>query len=368
MRVALLLLGFGHVGRRFVHLLEEQRAVLDAAGIVPVVAGIATARHGHIFNNEGLDATQRARLAAGGDAIGPTSPWSADQLITQLVALRAEAHVVVETTPLVIESGEPAIAHVRSALRAGAHVISANKGPVAHAYDALASQARAADRSFLFEGAVMDGIPIFNLVRETMPGVTVLGFRGVVNSTTNAILTAMEHGEPFASALARMQTAGIAEADPSLDVDGWDAAAKVAAMANVWMGAGITPQSVMRSGIGPADAVRAREAAAAGRRLKLVATGENELGGDSPENRLRARFSVGLEELEADDPLAQLDGQANALELDTDWLGRVVVTQRDGGLEKTAYALFADLMTIVKSALDGQKRPQRSFLSEGSGK
>ncbi|MDA1306491.1 MAG: homoserine dehydrogenase, partial [Acidobacteria bacterium] len=169
MRVALLLLGFGHVGRRFVHLLEEQRAVLDAAGIVPVVAGIATARHGHVFNNEGLDATQLARLAAGGDAIGPTSPWSADQLITQLVALRAEAHVMVETTPLVIESGEPAIAHVRSALRAGAHVISANKGPVAHAYDALASEARAANRSFLFEGAVMDGIPIFNLVRETMP-------------------------------------------------------------------------------------------------------------------------------------------------------------------------------------------------------
>src|SRR5690606_39222339 len=189
MRVALLLFGFGHVGRRFVHLLNEQRAVLDAAGIVPVVAGIATARHGHHFKDEGLDATQLARLAAGGDAIGPTSPWSADQLIAQLVALRAEAHVLVETTPLVIESGEPAITHVRSALRAGAHVVSANKGPVAHAYAALAAEARAADRSFLFEGAVMDGIPIFNLVRETMPGVTVRGFRGVVNSTTNAILT-----------------------------------------------------------------------------------------------------------------------------------------------------------------------------------
>jgi len=349
MRVALLLLGFGHVGRRFVHLLEEQRAVLDAAGVTPVVAGIATGRHGSAYLDAGLDATRLAREVAGGGAIGPTpSEHTADQLIAQLVALGAETHVVVETTPLVIESGEPAISRVRQALRAGAHVVSANKGPVAHAYDDLAAEARRAGREFLFEGAVMDGIPVFNLVRETMPGVTVLGFRGVVNSTTNHILTAMEHGEPFASALARMQTAGVAEADPSLDVDGWDAAAKVAAMANVWMGAGITPQAVARTGIGPADAEWAREAVARGHRLKLVASGE--LGGDFHENRLRAHFTVGLEELEADDPLAQLDGQANALELQTDLLGRVVITQRDGGLEKTAFALFSDLMTIVKSA------------------
>lgn len=87
-----------------------------------------------------------------------------------------------------------------------------------------------------------------------------------------------------------------------------------------------------------------------GRRLKLVASGRNELGGDCRENRLRAHFQVALEELPLDDPLAILDGQANALELDTDWLGRVVITQRDGGLEKTAYALFSDLITIVKSA------------------
>lgn len=355
MRVALLLLGFGHVGRRFVHLLEEQRAVLDAAGVTPVVVGITTGRHGSVFLDAGLDATQLAREVAGGGVVGPTpSGHTADQLIAQLVAQRAvpsaEVHVVVETTPLVIESGEPAISHVRAALRAGAHVVSANKGPIAHAYDDLAAEARRAGRAFLFEGAVMDGIPVFNLVRETMPGVTVLGFRGVVNSTTNHMLTAMEQGEPFASALARMQTAGVAEADPSLDVDGWDAAAKVAAMANVWMGAGITPQAVARTGIGPADAVWARDAVARGHRVKLVASGKRRRVSFSSKKTPDVFFRVGLEELEADDPLAQLDGQANALELDTDLLGRVVITQRDGGLEKTAYALFADLMRIVGHA------------------
>src|SRR5262249_62326930 len=107
-----------------------------------------------------------------------------------------------------------------------------NKGPVAFAYAALAREAARVDRRFLFEGTVMDGVPIFNAAREALPAVTVAGFRGVVNSTTNYIITAMERGETFESALAAMQRAGIAEADPSLDVDGWDAAAKAAALAN----------------------------------------------------------------------------------------------------------------------------------------
>ncbi|HSG91153.1 MAG TPA: hypothetical protein VLA56_18185, partial [Pseudomonadales bacterium] len=341
-------------GRRFVHLLDEQRAVLADAGITPVIVGVSTRRHGTIVQppdalDAGLDAIRLADQVARGDAIGDASEVIPIQsLVARLVAQHAEAHVLVETTTLDIELGEPATTHVRTALEAGAHAVSANKGPVAHAFRALADLAERAGRRFLFEGAVMDGIPIFNLVRETMPGVRVLGFRGVVNSTTNHILTAMEAGEPFAAALERMQAAGVAEADPSLDVDGWDAAAKVAAMANVWMDARITPQDVVREGIGPGTAARAREARARGRRLKLVATAKRRREPFSTEKAPDAFFRVGLEELPADDPLAILDGQANALELETDILGRIVVTQRDGGLEKTAYALFSDLMTVCR--------------------
>ena len=358
MRLALLLVGFGHVGRRFVHLLEEQRATLEAAGVTSVVVGVMTRRHGTCLldsaddHHAGLDAVQLARQVADGDAVGPaSSSQSASQLIAQAFAHRAaqsaDARVLIETTTLDIESGEPAISHVRAALRAGAHVVTANKGPVAHAFQALRDEADAAGLRFLFEGAVMDGIPVFNLVRETMPGVQILGFRGVVNSTTNHILTAMEAGEPFASALARMQAAGVAEADPSLDVDGWDAAAKVAAMANVWMDARITPQGVVREGIGPETGVRALAARARGRRLKLVGSGKSRREAFSEKKPPDGFFRVSLEELEADDPLAQLDGQANALELDTYPLGRIVITQRDGGLEKTAYALFSDLMCVA---------------------
>ena len=343
MRIALLLIGFGHVGRRFAHLLHELKPYLDANHIEPVVVGIATRSRGAVWEGTGLDAVRIAQRVAGGDVVAPasTSP-GAHSLIAQLGSLSAEVRVVIETTTLDVQLGEPAISHVRAALSVGAHVITANKGPVAHAYAELSAQARTAGRSFLFEGAVMDGIPIFNLVRETMPGVSIRGFRGVVNSTTNHILTAMEQGESFDAALLRMQAAGVAEADPSLDVDGWDAAAKVAAMANVWMGARMTPQSVKREGISASDATRVMQAISRGQRVKLVGRATRTTAG--------VEAAVQLEELAADDPLGSLDGQANALEIDTDILGRIVITQRDGGLEKTAYALFTDLATVARSA------------------
>ena len=186
----------------------------------------------------------------------------------------------------------------------------------------------------------MDGVPIFNLVRETLPGVRVLGFRGVVNSTTNFILTAMEQGQRFEDALAEMQARGIAEADSSLDIDGWDAAAKAAALANVLLGSSITPHDVDRQGIGRRTGPLARKARAAGRRVKLVARGEWQ------GRRLVAR--VGPEDLPGDDLLAGLEGQQNALILRTDLLEEIAIVQRSGSLTQTAYALLADLLTIVR--------------------
>jgi len=340
-KVELLLAGGGHVARRFIVLLEECRDALAAAGVEPVIVGVTTRRHGSLFDKAGLDAVRIARGLAKGDNIGPASSPSTLECIAQLRSQDVETRVLIETTTLDIRSGEPATSHVRAAIDAGAHVITANKGPVAFAYDDLAAAAAARGVRFLFEGAVMDGIPIFNLVRESMPLATIAGFRGVVNSTTNVLLSAIEGDEPYAAALARMQAAGVAEADPSLDVDGWDAAAKTAALANVWLGARTNPHKIARDAVTPAIADRARAARRGGRRLKLVAraarTGEH------------VEAAVELQELAADDPLAILDGQANALEIDTWPLGRVVVTQRDGGLEKTAYALLTDLMTVARS-------------------
>jgi len=345
-RIALLLVGFGNVARRFVGLLEESNEVLAAEGIEVSVVGIVTRRHGSVYERAGLDATRAAQRVAEGDTLGPASSSpSVTDALAQLRSQNVEARVLIETTTLDIRSGEPAISHVRAAFADGAHVITANKGPVAFAYRALMDEARRAGVSFLFEGVVMDGVPIFNLVRETMPGVIIRGFRGVVNSTTNHIITAMERGGDFQTSLRQMQEAGIAEADPSLDVDGWDAAAKTAALANVLLGARITPHDVTREGLDSSTAARAVEAMSDGRRLRLVARA----AGHGPD----VRASVRLETLDVTDPLGSLEGQSNALELDTWPLGRTVVTQRDGGLEQTAYALFSDLVTVARRVRRG---------------
>ncbi|HUF46680.1 MAG TPA: hypothetical protein VMM93_02630 [Vicinamibacterales bacterium] len=333
----LLLIGFGHVGRRFVHLLDESRSALAALGVSTRVVGIATGHHGAIADPAGLDVMDAARTIEAGRRLSAADAAPLD-LIARHAGRPDNIPVLVETTPLDVQTAEPALSHVRAALDRGMHVVTANKGPVAVAWSELDRLAAARGAALLFEGAVMDGIPIFNLVRETLPACEIRGFRGVVNSTTNYILTALEAGEPFDAALARMQAAGVAEADPSLDVDGWDAAAKAAAMANVWLGARTTPARVVREGLGPDTAGRARTARAEGRRLKLVASGRLDDG--------RVAVAVRLESLASDDPLAGLDGQANALELDTWPAGRIVIIQRDGGLEKTAYALVSDLVTL----------------------
>jgi homoserine dehydrogenase len=251
--------------------------------------------------------------------------------------------VIVETTTLDVDRGEPATTHVRTALAGGAHVVTANKGPAAFAYDRLQRMAERAGRRFLCEGAVMDGVPVFNLVRETLPAVAIRGFRGVVNSTTNYILTAMESGQDFDVALADMQARGIAERDPTLDVDGWDAAAKTAALANVWLGARMTPRQVERHGISRGTAAAATQARGEGRRLKLVARAVR----DEKTGGVSAR--VGPESLPFDDLLAGVEGQQNALVLQTDLLDEIAIVQRGGNLTMTAYALLSDLITIARA-------------------
>jgi homoserine dehydrogenase len=235
---------------------------------------------------------------------------------------------------------------VRAALQAGCHVVTANKGPTAFAYEELSAVAADRGRSFLFEGAVMDGVPIFNLVRETLPAVEIRGFRGIVNTTTQHVLFALERGEELGGALQRMQAEGIAEADPALDVDGWDAAAKTAALANVLMDADLTPHAVERAGLDGTTGKAARDALATGRRLRLVVAAGREGAG--------VRASVRPTLLDGGDLLAALPDRGNALILSTDLLGDIAVCQLGGDVTQTAYALLSDLITIVRRRKGGQ--------------
>ena len=246
--------------------------------------------------------------------------------------------VCVESTVLDIDRAEAAVSHVRAALEGQMHVVTVNKGPVAFAYHELEALAESADRVFLFEGVVMDGVPVFNLVRETLPSVTIDGFRGVINTTCNFILSELERGREFGDALAEMQARGIAEADPALDVDGWDAAAKTAALVNVLMGGAVTPHHVARTGIRDVDGADARESLARGRRIRLVASATRARG------KVTAR--VEPEVLDRHDPLANVGDLENALYLRTDLLDEIGVIQRSSSLTQTAYALVSDLARI----------------------
>lgn len=311
--------------------------------------GIATARHGMAADPDGIDPRQ-ALATAGRDSLAKLHapqvgrPAPDTHTFLERVATLSDAAapssrvVVVENTPLALDGGRPGVDHVREALVRGAHVISANKSPAAFACRELTDVARVAKRQFLYEGAVLDGLPVFSLLRHTLPAVRIDGLRGIVNTTTNHILAAMEHGRPLDDALKDMQAAGVAEGDPSSDIDGWDAAAKTAVLANSLMDADITPHDVMRTGLRSLSVDRVRTARQQGRPIKLVASAR----------RVDRGVSATVEpiELERDDPLIGCDGTAKALELETDLLGRIQIRKSESGVDHTAYALLADLIEV----------------------
>jgi homoserine dehydrogenase len=344
--LTLVLIGFGNVARRFVKLLGETADRLDFSW---KIVGISTRHHGSVVDPAGVDTRRAVTTVEGRQSLDRLDPSPRERsgidVIRQVADLMADDAaegrlVCIETTVLDIDRGEPAVSHVRAALEGQAHVVTANKGPAAFAYHELEALAESVDRVFFFEGAVMDGVPVFNLVRETMPAITIEGFRGVINTTCNFILSELERGIEFDRALADMQARGIAEADPGLDIDGWDAAAKTAALVNVLMGSVMTPHHVARTGIRDVTGLDVREALGRNKRIRLVASASRQGG------KVKARVEPEL--LDHHDPLAGLVDLNNALYLTTDLLGEVGIVQRGGSLTQTAYALVSDLSRIAQ--------------------
>lgn len=336
-QLQIVLVGAGRVGRRLLALLDEtgDRLPFDWS-----LVGVCARTRGGWLDPTGIDPRGLDDPPAAAPLVGDGAAFLAAALPALAPACRDGRVVVVETTVLDAARGEPATTHVRLALDAGAHVVTANKGPAAFAYDALAALAVERNRAFLVESAVMDGVPVFSLVADTLPALRITAFRGVLNTTCGYVLAAIERGETFAAALAEMQRQGIAEADPSLDIDGWDAAAKAALLANVLLAARTTPHAVTRRGIADVDATALAAGRARGQRLRLVASGRRD--GD------RVTVDVAPAWLAADDPLAQVAGLENALYLTTDHLGEIGIVQRDGGLTQTAYGLLADLCRVSR--------------------
>jgi homoserine dehydrogenase len=318
LRVALI--GFGSVGRAFSQLVERKRAAFPFR-----IVG-AHARSGTAVDEAGLTAAPK---------FGPPLATVAEFLD------RARPEVVCELTTLNPESGEPAISHIRAAFGRGCHVITANKGPIAHAYAALWEEARQAGVEFRFESTVMDGAPVFNNVRNNLPGVRILGFTGALNSTSKLVIAAMREGKSMEEGIHEAQRLGVAEADAGYDIDGWDSAAKTAALANVLMNAGLTPQHVERRGIRQLTPERVRALAEKRKTIVLISRGRATPHGI----RLRVRAEV----LDDADVLAAVSGTSNILLLHTDLMGTVGTVSISPGVEQTAYGVFSDLVDIARS-------------------
>ncbi len=338
--VKLALLGFGNVGQALARLLMRKEASLrEAYDLTFSVTGIATGRHGTAIDPAGIDLSLALEKIASGTALDDLStrakPAHAIEFIRQ-----CGADVLFENSPVNYATGQPAIDHLKTALECGMHAITANKGPVVHAFQELTELAKSKGLRFFFESAVMDGAPVFSLYRETMPAAQVSSLRGVLNSTTNLILTRMENGESFEKAVAYAQTIGIAETDPSGDVDGWDAAVKISALTTVLMRVPLKPAQVDRQGIRAITPSQIAAARAQGGRWKLVCTAVRQ--GDGIQASVRPEIVL------ADSPLYRVDGTTSILQIESDVLGLLSIIEEDPGPDTTAYGLLADFLNAVR--------------------
>ncbi|BDC51246.1 homoserine dehydrogenase [Bryobacterales bacterium F-183] len=319
MRIALV--GYGNVGRAFARLLDAKRSVFPF-----LISGIQK-RNSSAINLAGLHVD---------------TPINGPRLDVGDFLDQCQAEVMIEITTLEPATGEPAISHIRAAFQRGIHVITANKGPLAHAYAALCQEAMLRQCQFRFESTCMDGAPVFNMVRNCLPGVDISGFTGVLNSTSKVVIAAMRDGKSMEDGIREAQRMGIAEADASYDIDGWDSAAKTATLANVLLNANRTPLDVDRKGIGRLTPEKLEDLKSQGKTVALVSRAHR-----TPSGELKMR--VRAEVLPETDILASLQGTSNLLLLHTDLMGTVGTVAITPGVEQTAYGLFSDLVDITKS-------------------
>ena len=316
-------------------LLDREQELRDRHGISFRITGIATRSLGCIANPSGLDPNSYVERAP--------SPANGRKSDRELTSVRdwlsaAQADILFEATSLNVETGQPAIDHIRAALEHGAHAITANKGPVVHAYRELRDLAAAKGKRFLFESTVMDGVPIFSFFHE-MPTIHLQGFHGILNSTTNVILSEMEKGLSFDEALKKAQQLGIAETDATHDIDGWDAAVKTAALVTVLMDMPVKLEDIAREGIRDLTTNALRNGRRDGWPFKLVCRAQRV--GDG------VRASVVPEKVLSTSPMGKISGASSYIYFETDIFPGLAITEENPGVYATAYGMLADFVRAV---------------------
>jgi len=338
----LALIGFGNVGQGFTQILRDKgQKLAEQSGTKFMIVAVCDLLKGGIYDPDGFDPATLLKTVEAGKSLetlhAVSKGWDAEQTIAN-----SGADALIELSYTDLKTGEPAASHIRQALGRGMHAVTTNKGPVALHYTELSALAREKGVQIGIEGTVMSGTPALRLASELLAAAGVTKIQGIVNGTTNYILTQMENGMPYAEALAEAQAKGYAETDPTGDVEGFDAAGKVVILANTLMGANIKMDDVARQGITKITPEDIDEARAEQARWKLIASVEKTAGG--------VQASVQPTPIHMTHPLASVSGATNAVTFTTELLGDVTLIGPGAGRLATGYAILCDLLAIARSA------------------
>jgi homoserine dehydrogenase len=339
MHCKLAFIGFGTVGQGLTEILLEKKELLtEKFDFHWSIVAISDTMKGSVYDENGLDAEKILSLVKSGKKVDdyPSGIKGMDSIDT---IKETNADTIVEVTFTDVKTGEPALTHIKTALNAKKNVVSTNKGPVVKEALSLLNLAEKNRVSYSFEGVVLAGTPVLNLAKYTLAGNKITGFKGILNGTTNYILTRMEEGTSYEDALKKAQELGYAEADPTGDVEGLDALGKVVILTNVVLGKKLTWKDVERKGITAISKEDIEKAKAEGKRWKLIGSAEI-LKDDT------VKAKVLPQKLPLNDPLAGVSEATNALTFYTDELGPVTIIGPGAGRRQTGYALLIDLLNI----------------------
>lgn len=343
MEYKICLIGCGTVGQGFLEILHKKRNWLDKRfGFQAKIVAISDKLKGNILLPEGLNIGKLLQILDRGQKIDTYlegKPNPAASLDPLQIIEKSQADIVAELTYTDIKTAEPATSYIKKALQTGKHVVTSNKGPAALYYQELNKLAKENNLFFRFEGTVMSGTPIFNLFENGLAGNEIKEIKGILNGTTNFILTKMEEEDmDYEAALSLAKKLGYAEADPTADVEGYDALAKILILANVLLGANLKPSDIPRKGINDLSKQMVKEALVSGSRYKLIASARKE------QDRIEARVSP--EKLPLSDPLAGVMGVNNALSFELDLLKKVTIQGPGAGKIETGYSILTDMLAI----------------------
>jgi homoserine dehydrogenase len=330
----LILLGFGNVGQGLGELLlEKRREINRALGLRLDVVAVVDSK-GYALFESGLDLSEVLHAKRSFGTVAKHQKWGSTELDAIEVIENFDADIIVEMTPTNIIDGEPGMSFIKSAFRTSKHVVSTNKGPFALDYKGVINEAYEKGLNIKFSGTVGGATPMIDFAKKCVVANDIIGVEGILNGTTNYILTKMHvEGQRFEDALVDAQKMGIAEADPSYDIEGIDAACKLTIIANSIMNRYVTVHDVETRGIGGVTPAQILDAKNRGMAIKLIC----EIG---------EKISVGPKEVPLNSPLC-VHGTLNVIKYSTELASDFFLVGAGAGGKETATAVLRDIIDIA---------------------